>query len=309
MATFGHAGGYAFNEDQRGGHHPDAKPKPDSDNQTLSEDELTERFYLVREQRNKLLWAAQKALAAFDSASTDGKATWSGKDVDEMRAAVANSSSEETNADLEEIDGDALLKLGFTGGNDEPERRKGETMADEKLTPEMEADVRKWAATEAGRVWFLPHLVAELDTLKARIAELERERDKLQAFKTWTHDYLDRHGVPHHPPGTHGAEGCRIGDRMDWLMAKVEELVTALQAAGRSKCVMFGHTTVDDEHVLCWCHCLSDRCMDEPRCAAARALLATLREQPTAPAGEGAPHDPLRKHGGEWTTTGNSEGI
>lgn len=25
MATYGHEGGYAFNEDQRGGHHPDAK--------------------------------------------------------------------------------------------------------------------------------------------------------------------------------------------------------------------------------------------------------------------------------------------
>lgn len=82
--------------------------------------DLTEKFYLVREQRNKLLWASQKALAAFDSAHTDGKSTWSGKDVDDMRAAVAGCSPEETLADLEEIDADALLKLGFTGGNDEP---------------------------------------------------------------------------------------------------------------------------------------------------------------------------------------------
>ena len=48
------------------------------------------------------------------------------------------------------------------------------------------------------------------------------ERDKLQAFKDWVHKYLDDHGVPHHPPGSHGAEGCRIGDRMDWLMARVK---------------------------------------------------------------------------------------
>lgn len=40
---------------------------------------------------------------------------------------------------------------------------------------------------------------------------------KLQAFKDWVHAYLDAQGVPHHPPGTHGAEGCRIGDRMDWV--------------------------------------------------------------------------------------------
>jgi hypothetical protein len=60
---------------------------------------------------------------------------------------------------------------------------------------------------------------AETQSLQRRIEELEAERDKLQRFKDWTHAYLDRHGVPHHPPGTHGAEGCRIGDRMDWLMA------------------------------------------------------------------------------------------
>lgn len=62
---------------------------------------------------------------------------------------------------------------------------------------------------------YLKQAMIEWDALVA-------ERDKLQAFKDWTHRYLDSHGVPHHPPGTHGAEGCRIGDRMDWLMAKLE---------------------------------------------------------------------------------------
>lgn len=55
----------------------------------------------------------------------------------------------------------------------------------------------------------------------AEIRELRAQRDKLQAFKDWVHAYLDSHGVPHHPPGPHGAEGCRIGDRMDWLMARI----------------------------------------------------------------------------------------
>jgi hypothetical protein len=45
--------------------------------------------------------------------------------------------------------------------------------------------------------------------------------DHLQAFKDWCHSYLDAHGVPHHPPGSHGTEGCRIGDRMDWLVARL----------------------------------------------------------------------------------------
>jgi hypothetical protein len=58
--------------------------------------------------------------------------------------------------------------------------------------------------------------------IREHIDALTAERDKLQAYKAWTHSYLDQHGVPHHPPGTHGAEGCRIGDRMDWLMAELE---------------------------------------------------------------------------------------
>jgi hypothetical protein len=86
-----------------------------------SKEEQTEKFYLVRDQRNKLLWACQKALAAFDEANKTGKSNWSGEDVTKMRTAVGECSSEETNADLEEIDADALLKLGFTGGNDEPD--------------------------------------------------------------------------------------------------------------------------------------------------------------------------------------------
>ena len=64
----------------------------------------------------------------------------------------------------------------------------------------------------------------QLDRMDREKAELKAERDKLQAFKTWVHEYLDAHGVPHHPPGTHGAEGCRIGDRMDWVFAERDRL-------------------------------------------------------------------------------------
>lgn len=69
--------------------------------------------------------------------------------------------------------------------------------------------------------------IAKQSDALSRSAELSRENAalreqvvKLQAFKDWVHNYLDMHSVPHHPPGTHGAAGCRIGDRMDWLMAE-----------------------------------------------------------------------------------------
>jgi len=44
---------------------------------------------LVREQRDRLLLACQRALSAFDRANTDGTSTWCGADVDAMRTAVA----------------------------------------------------------------------------------------------------------------------------------------------------------------------------------------------------------------------------
>lgn len=69
----------------------------------------------------------------------------------------------------------------------------------------------------------LPAALDELQAAREEIERLRADRDKLQAFKDWTHRYLDAHSVPHHPPGTHGAEGCRIGDRMDWLMQKLYE--------------------------------------------------------------------------------------
>jgi hypothetical protein len=58
------------------------------------QEELIEKFYVVREQRNRLLWACRKVLDVFDAANASGKSKyWSGDDVVEMRMAVANASA------------------------------------------------------------------------------------------------------------------------------------------------------------------------------------------------------------------------
>ncbi len=58
-------------------------------------------------------------------------------------------------------------------------------------------------------------LLRTLEVTRTELAERQR-------FKDFVHAYLDRHGVPHHPPGKHGPEGCRIGDRLDWVLGRVD---------------------------------------------------------------------------------------
>jgi hypothetical protein len=49
-----------------------------------------------------------------------------------------------------------------------------------------------------------------------------RERaKKAEAFKAWTHAYLDKKGVPSVVEDEHLAAGCRIGGRMDWVFAQL----------------------------------------------------------------------------------------
>jgi hypothetical protein len=54
-----------------------------------------------------------------------------------------------------------------------------------------------------------------------RIRELEAQVEALERFKKFVHAYLDGVYVPHHPPGPHGRDGCRVGDRLHWLMTRL----------------------------------------------------------------------------------------
>lgn len=55
----------------------------------------------------------------------------------------------------------------------------------------------------------------DVEAYAAKAAEIEAERNKLQAFKDYVHARLDAAGIPTHPDGPHSKEGCRIGDRLD----------------------------------------------------------------------------------------------
>ena len=53
--------------------------------------------------------------------------------------------------------------------------------------------------------------------------KLLSERDELQRFKDYVHYRLDEAGVPVDPDSPHKAEGCRIGGRLDVLIAKFSQ--------------------------------------------------------------------------------------
>lgn len=48
------------------------------------------------------------------------------------------------------------------------------------------------------------------------------ELDRLRQFKAYVHARLDAMGVPENPDGPHSKEGCRVGDRLDWVEARIK---------------------------------------------------------------------------------------
>lgn len=63
----------------------------------------------------------------------------------------------------------------------------------------------------------------ELEQLRARVQSAGVHVNKLQAFKDWVHAYLDAQGVPvEFPDRPHTREGCRVGDRLDYLVGTLD---------------------------------------------------------------------------------------
>ncbi len=50
----------------------------------------------------------------------------------------------------------------------------------------------------------------------------EQRAVKGEAFKVFVHGRFDEMGVPEQfPDGVHSKEGCRVGDRLDWIQARL----------------------------------------------------------------------------------------
>jgi hypothetical protein len=58
--------------------------------------------------------------------------------------------------------------------------------------------------------------------VRSPVKQEAKPADAASAFKTYVHERLDAMGVPtHFPDGEHTKAGCRIGDRLDWVQARI----------------------------------------------------------------------------------------
>jgi hypothetical protein len=80
----------------------------------------------------------------------------------------------------------------------------------------------------------LLRLKDEADHWMEKAFEQSSKADKLQKFKDYVHDRLDKMEVPVDPESPHKAEGCRIGGRLDYVESKIQRpLINCLAYALR----------------------------------------------------------------------------
>jgi hypothetical protein len=85
-------------------------------------------------------------------------------------------------------------------------------------------DMGGQAATEAWNRLPYDHIVhmpvcPTADDMRRAIAPLIEEIDALRKFKAYVHKRLDDAGIPADPDSPHKAEGCRVGGRLDIVLA------------------------------------------------------------------------------------------
>lgn len=76
---------------------------------------------------------------------------------------------------------------------------------------------------------------SQIDALATRAHRAEEQVAKLQAFKDYVHKRLDDAGVPADPESPHKAKGCRIGGRLDLVLAADAQTHTLEDALRRAR--------------------------------------------------------------------------
>lgn len=163
-------------------------------------------------------------------------------------------------------------ELGFTlnepaAGEPEPRPTDSAMTAEAskwQVVNDDDGDYEWWAVTDGATsyrcAWeqdaealakHLSALTTERTKLAADLARVEGERGKLQAFKDYVHKRLDEAGIPKEPNGEHSKAGCRVGDRLDIVLAaeakaaRVAEALKELADVVRSH--EHDHSNVENE--------------------------------------------------------------
>lgn len=104
-------------------------------------------------------------------------------------------------------------------------RRDAQTLAELQVRFERQRKTIAELQEEARR--FRDNLDEGNRALQGRIDQDAGTIRRLQEFKLYVHKRLDDAGIPSDPPGAHHDNGCRVGQRLDILVARAEALPTA----------------------------------------------------------------------------------
>ncbi|MCC6156073.1 MAG: hypothetical protein IT367_20075 [Candidatus Hydrogenedentes bacterium] len=100
-------------------------------------------------------------------------------------------------------------------------------------------------------------LDGQITIVAERLAILEPQIENLIQFKAFVHGYLDLHGVPQgDPDNQHQKEGCRIGARLDLLLAertkadRLQKYTRALQLKFRVAIALLTHNNLFHQYKM-----------------------------------------------------------
>lgn len=93
------------------------------------------------------------------------------------------------------------------------------TFLADKVIPKLEDRLRDDLKQMALGIREHLRLEARVNELTELFYSVKAERDKLAAFKSYVHKRLDAAGVPADPESPHKEHGCRIGGRLDIVLA------------------------------------------------------------------------------------------
>jgi hypothetical protein len=143
---------------------------------------------------------------------------------------------------------------------------------------ELREKASGWTGGVVESMTYALNAAEQIASLRAELAAVKAERDRLAEFKAYIHRRLDEAGVPADPDSPHKAQGCRIGGRLDIVLGERDRLRSEVEQL-RAAC-----KAVSDSFVYLPAECGHKDC---ERCAAVAACRQALPPGGAGAAGAG----------------------